>query len=757
MIKACDILRRCTEARRRRWRTDEMREQIEDYYNGGHIPADDCGNESQSLGLGNRQLRRPHKLLRSTLEHDGGPVEVTVKGLDDFTCSGTTKIALEASMAEWCRDNYRTLATQIAGDFLITGRAFAWRTSKWDARFNHGRPLHEADASTDITDDSFFWWAFPYQLKLRDIDAFMHSARGEEGKGGWQKDALRQLKEYILRKPHGKEEATVTPAQINDPFPMDRVDEPLLCYAYFEKSAEKKGTCRKVNLRIVTRYSEKANVSTLEDENSRTRSRVVTKKLAIKHTDEDREQVIFAMDDAFDSVLDCLIPWMEDARISGEQRLDEVEGDGKQFLPRHMAMEGMMSSAIDGTSFAMQPHFTAGRDVPKRVAARLQETGLPAFTIAPQGIGILDKTGVINSSRAGLDIVQALGMSIEEESSTNNLPQMAGARANAQFAAEADMMRESNQEAVTLRFTFWHAGWDLLWNAVGRTLARTSGWTKHDPSYYEAKHIRERFVEEGGKLADLSKARLTFRARRLPGGADRQTAMQRFLLIINNPQAPAEYQQWAFSELMKLMFGNEAVAHFENRKEKPDQSQIERAIMQTNAALASLLPVPAERGDDPILHLTQVHGPALVAQIQLAGTKGFRDASDNARVQALLQHMAFDVANVPGAARDQAAMYLDGVVKEFVAIPEQAPMDERQMKERELQLKEVNAQMSAALGQNLMQSRNAQLEMKHDQAEFSKMAQAKALGQQDRRIQVEEQKAATDLLAPQPRRTPVPA
>lgn len=753
MIKACDILRRCTEARRRRWKTDEQREQIEDYYNGGFLPSDDCGNEIASLGLGNRQLRRPHKLLRSTLELDGGPVDVAVAGLDDFQRTTDTKLALEAALGEWCRDNYRSLAASVAGDFLITGRAFAWRSSKWDAKFHFGRPLHEATATTDITDDSFFWWAFPYKLTLRDIDSLLTTARGTDGKGGWQREALRSLKEYILRKPHGKDESVAfSSSMIDDPFPVDRIDEPLHCYIYFEKSPKKTGVHRKVNVRIVSRWGEKSNISTLESEDSKTRSPIVVKKLAIKNEDTEKEQVIFAQDDAFDSILEALIPWIEDARISGEQLLDEVEGDGKQFLPRLMAIEDMMDSAVSGTAFAMQPNFTASQDVPKRVAARIQETGLPKYTVAPRGIGLLDKSGVINSSRAGLELVQALGMSIEEESSSNNLPQSMGKRTNAQFAAEADMLRSANEEGTTLRFTFWHAGWDLLWSAVGRTLVRVNGWAKADPSYYEAKAIRERFIEEGGKLSDLANARFTFRARRLPGGADRQTAMQRFLMIVQSENAPAEYQQWAFKELMKLNFGNEVIQHFEGRKSKPDPTQIERALMQTNAALASLIPLPAELGDDPILHLMQVHGPALVSQIQMVGQKGYREVDDNARVQALVQHMSFDVANIPGAARQQATQYLQGIIKEFMGIPEQAPMNELQMQQTKLQLEMARTQNEVENGQNLRQIRAFQAQQKAGQQEFQQFATAKSLGQQDRRIQVEEEKmrmaAASELLQP---------
>lgn len=741
MIKAADILRRCTEARRRRWRTDSMREAIEDYYNGGLIPTDECGREIQSLGLGNKELRRPHKLLRSTVEHDGGPVEVMVSGLDDFSRTTDTKIALEKAMGEWCRDNYRHLASQIAGDFLLSGRAFAWRSSKWDARFRFGRPLHESGASSDITDDSFWWWAFPMTLTLRDIDHFLSTARGDESKAGWKKEGLRCLKEYVLRKPHGGTEATVTPAMVDAPFTEDRAGEILHCYAYFEKEAKRTGPYRKVSLRIVTRYTESSNITTLEDEDSRTRKVTVTKKLNITHKEQDKEQVIFAQDGAFDSVLQCLIPWIEDARISGEQLLDEVEGDGKQFLPRFLTMEEMMDSATSGTAFAMQPHFTSGQDVPKRVMQRLQETGLPKYSFAPRGVGLLDKSNVINSSRAGLDIVQALGISISEEASTNNLPQSMGKRTQTEFAAEAQMLADSSQEALTLRFTFWYAGWDLLWKAVGETLARTTGWTKADPSFYEAKAVHECFVDSGGRMADLGKAKIQFRSKRLPGGADRSTAMQRFMVILNNQNAPAEYQQWAFSEIMKLMFGNEAVAHFENGSSRPDPSQIERAIMQTNAALSAMIPLPPERGDDPLIHLMNVHGPALVNQVQLCAQKQHRDISDNARVQALVQHMALDLANLPGASRIQAEQHLKGIIQQFQSIPEQAPIDERQMQQAKLQLDAARTQNELANGQNLRQIRQFQAQQKAEGAEFSKLAQAKALGQQDRRISIEEEKA----------------
>lgn len=750
MISASDILTRCRDARVRRWHTDTQREQIEDYYNGGFIPGDGCGNEIQSLGLGNKQLRRPHKLLRSTLEHDGGPVEAKVSGLDDFEHTTDTKNAIEASLAEWCRDNYRTLAAQVAGDFLITGRAFAWRTSSRDLRFHFGRPLHEEGASTDISDDSFWWWAFPYKLSLRDIDHFLGTARGEDGDGGWQLDALRNLKEYVLRKPHNKDQVSVTPSMIDRPFSDDRCEEPLNCYVYFEKSPKRDGIHRKINLRIVTRYTEKSSISTLVDIDDKTRTKHVTNKLSLKLGESDCEQVIFSQNEAFDSVFDCLIPWMEDARISGEQLLDEVEGDGKQFLPRLLTMEEMMDSATSGTAFAMQPHFSASRDVPKRVLQRLQETRLPKYSVAPPGIGLLDKSNVINSSRAGLEIVQSLGISIEEEAGTNNMPQALGKRTQVEFADEAAMLRDSSQEAVTLRFTFWHSGWDLLWSAVGRTFAKVDGWQKADPSYYEIKALHEKFVEEGGRLSDLSKARIEFRSRRLPGGADRQTAMSRFMLILNNPNAPANWQQWAFSEAVKLMFGNEAVRHVDDAQRRPDPGQVERAVMQTNAALASLIPLPPERGDDPILHLMQVHGPALMQQIQLCAQKGHRDAIDSARVQALVQHMAMDTANLPGAARQAAEAQLQDALSQFASISEQASMDEMQIQQARLQLDTAKLQNQLKLGENLIQHRNFQAQQKAEQAQFGMLANAKALGQQDRRISIEEQKAmreADSLLA----------
>lgn len=750
MIKAADILRRCTEARRRRWRTDQLRKQLEDYYNGGLLPNEGFGMDSQSLGIGNKQLRRPHKLLRSTIEHDGGPVEVLVAGLDDFDRTTDTKNALEKALAEWCRDNYRSLAAQIAGDFLITGRAFAWRPNKWDARFRFGRPLHEEGASTDISDDSFWWWAFPYELKLRDVDFLMGTARGADGKGGWQKEGLRELKRYILQKPHSgtESEVSVSDSMVDDPFDGERMNEPLKCYIYFEKSPDRTGVYRKINVRIVSRYSENHSIATLEGEDPDTRRPVLTKKLSLTVKEQDKEQVIYAQDNAFDSIFEALIPWMDDARISGDQYLDEVEGDGKQFLPRLLVMEDMLDSATSGTAFAMQPHFTAGAEVPKRVAQRLQETGLPKFSFAPRGVGMLDKSNVINSSRAGLEIVQALGISIDEEASTNNLPQSFGKRIQTEFAAEANMLTDATTEAVTLRFGFWHSGWDLLWRAVGKTLIRTEGWAKADPSFFESKMVRDSFVEEGGRLVDLKKGRFTFRSRRLPGGADRQTAIQRFMLILSNPNSPAEYQTWAYRELMKLNFGNEVVAHFEGNKRRPDPSQVERALTQTNAALGSFLPVPAERGDDPLVHL-QIHGQAFANYLQICASKGFRDATDGARVQALVQHIAFDVANLPGTAQQNAAQMLKQGIAQFESIPEQAPIDEMRLQEAKLQLDTARTQNELANGENLRNIRLFQAQEKAQQAEFGRMAQAKALGQQDRRIAAEEEKqrmAETDTL-----------
>lgn len=747
MIKAADILTRCRDARLRLWGSDEKSRQIEEYYNSGFLPSDGCGREIQSLGLGNKELRRPHKLLRSTIEHDGGPVDVVVEKLDDFDRATTFKNALEKALGPWCRDAYRTLCAQVAGDFLIRGRAFAFRTSKRDLRFRFGRPLYDEDATTDIGDDSFVWWAFPYRLTLRDIDNFYNAVKDdEEDRPGWSKHGLKKLKKYIMLKPHGNGYST-SPLDYDKPFAEDRLDEPLNCYVYFEKSGKKDGLHRKVNMRIVSRFTEKCHVNTLESVDEKRRTITRTKKLSLEYNkkplEEGEDQVIFSLDDAFDCVHDCLVTWMEDARISGEQLMDEVEGDGKQFLPRFSVMEELTESAVSGTGFAMRPNLQASREVPKKVLQRLQETGLPPFSVAPPGVGVLDKSGVINSSRAGLELVQALGISIAEESSTNNLPQSMGKRVQTEFAAEAQALVDTAQEAVTLRFTFWHSGWDMLWQAVGKTL-QMDGWAKADPSYWEVKAIREKFVEFGGKEKELEDACLTFRSRRNPGGADKITALQRFQLILNNPNAPANWQQWAWMESAKLLFGNEVVDLLQGEQKEPSRSQIERALLQNSAALTSYLPVPPERGDDPIVHLEQVHGPALLQLLQVCQAKGFRDVNDTQGVSALIQHASFDVANLPGSYRDVAFQRLQELMAAFQQIPEQMPLDKAQIEQAKLQMEAAKTQKDIALGENLIQTRNAQLQMKSQQADVNMLAKAKSLGQQDRRIAIEEQRAMAE-------------
>lgn len=754
---ASDILDFCLSARRRMFRKNSLREELEEYYNSGDIPTDCCTRRLQSLGLGNRHMRTPHKLLRATLEHDEGPVKVDVYGLDDLDRVEGTRQAIEKSLTDWCVSNYRTRCAQIAGEYLLFGRAFAFRLSKWDAKFRCGRPLHAADASTDIADDSFFSWAFPYKLTLREIDVLLETARGEENKGGWQKKALQSLKRHILELRHSeryKGERNAPPfraSSVNDPFPADMWNDPLMCYAYFEKSEKREGVHRKVHLKIVSRMSEDAAIASTEEKDDRTRTIKQRTTYSIKVKDEGNEHIIYSELNAFDSVHQCLIPFIEDARVSGQQLMDEVAGDGEQFLNRLVRMEEMMDSATSGTSFAMQPHFVWNNGVDKATKKRLQETRLPPYSHLPPGTVIADKSNVINSSRAGLDMVQALGLSVEEEAATNKLPQVMGQRTRSEFAAEADQVQQAAQETVMLRFKFWHAGWSDLWQQVGETLTRLNGWAKADASYYDNQEFRKKFEECGGRMADLRKARLKFRSRQLPGGADRQTAMQRFMMVINNPHAPAKHQQWASREIFKLMFGAETAEQLDRGEKKPSRDQIETAMLQTNAALISYLPMTPEPGDDPLVHLLQVHGPVLQQRAQMAAQKGFRTPEETAGFEALVQHSSFDIANLPGASRESAIAALTQLVNGFASVPEQRPFDEGEQARQKMQLDAMRVQNEVANGENLRQNRNAQLAQKSENAIFDQFAKAKSLGQQDIRIGIERdkamQEAASELLS----------
>lgn len=751
MTSAEHIIQLCHNAKRRRWRTDALRLQLEDYYNGGRLPADKCAREIISLGLGNRHLRNPHKLLRATLEHDEGPMKVEVSGLDDVDRITDTADAIESATKEWCKANYRGLCTQLGGEFVLCGRAFAWRNSRWDARFKFGRPLHAKDASVDISDDSFHWWAFPYKLTMRDLDHYIETTRGDKDSEGWQGEGLRKLKRSILEKKL-KEDQRVTDEMIESPMEEGCSNDPLFCYIYFEKSGERDGEHRKVHMKIVSRHSEKQAIDAASEYDHKRHVRIEKKNFSIKH-EEGKEQVIYSEENAFESVFECLIPFIEDARISGEQYLDEISGDGEQFINRLVTMETLSESAIEGAKFANSPHFASMQKVDKRVLQRLQETGLPPFTVTPPGLTVMDKANVVTSSRVGMEVVGQLGLTVEEEAATNKTAQFAGQRNNPEFAAQANQDAMFTQEVTQLRFTFWHSGWDLLWEQVGKTLTRLNGWAKADPSYYDAMNFRDRFKEEGGRLSDLRNARLCFKARRLPGGADQQTAMNKFMLVIQNPNTPAEMAQWATRELFKLLFGSNIAKQFLKGDKQPSRSQLEGAVFQTNAALGSLLLMQPEKGDDPLVHLREIHFPALQQQIQLLANQQTRTPRDTAGIQILIQHMTFDIANLPGAAREQAMMTLSQLGQAFAAIPEQAPIDERMMQQQKMQIDMAKTQNELQNGENLRQVRVAQLQQKEGQNQFSQMATAKGLAQNDARIGLEaerqDREAAERLLQTQ--------
>lgn len=717
-----------------KWRTDTYPMYVREramvaFYNSGPLPvAEECEDEPPtSLGLGFRYIKRPHDQLMDICNIRPGIIKTKVKSIDNPAAKFAIQSALDTELNRMLSHRMTSTVRALSGRALITGRAFLYRRSRYDWQFRSSRLLCSLDEGDDIYSSEFREWAFRGRLTLRDIDARIETTREYEG-SGWNKSGLRALKKYILKLTHAdKNELVVTAAMMESPFQDEIANNPLDVYWYYRKNGRRTATGQEaVDLYCISRYMGGGTIKT-ED-----RADGIYKALSLKPNPQG-SHLLYHLPNAFESVDECLIPFILDSRIDGEQEMMQIEGTGKIMIPRIAAMESLADAILQGVMFGVQPNWTfeTGSAIEEQELKKLARAGVNPYDAIPKGIMPMAKNNSFTGMSGGMQMLSMLGMSAEQDAATGEMSPMG--QSNAQFKAEAEMMLNQMQQNMGRRAQTFFVGIDQWVNQVVKTMTRNfMEWEKGDEAYEDVLSFQTAMLTEHGILPTEYEAQYVIgEGRRLSGDQDKAGAVQSVVMarqVFGDQMAPQGHRMLA-KEAARAMYGDDIADLLMPDEQETPQDQMLMAVAQNTMALDSLVPPQRQPQDNPIIH-AQLHAATIMARLQAIMQTGSITPLEKAGLTALMQHAAQDVVGLPPGQREQTEQQMIQVAQMIAKLPVSGAQTEMGLRERDLQRKEQEFALREQGMQSLIADREkkSQVSQQKLMLEIQKAADANRMG-----------------------------
>lgn len=713
-LSAREIMQTLDDGRTFMW-TNWMKErQLTTFYNSGSLPQDDeeCGDDAPvSLGVGYRYIKRPLDQLLDTVLTKPGFIKTEV--CYPLEAKRQFKVSRDADeeINKIVQPRMASIMRALCGRAMITGRGYLFRLSRWDWKFRTGRLICAPDAPDDVMDSDFRDWGFTGKLTLRDIDERIEMTRKYPGYYGWGHDALMSLKRYIIRTTFAEKDATEewVAGQAMRPFDVANRSRILDVYWYFAKNGERNEESgeEKVDMYCVSRWGSGSGIYSEEV------GGVVYKALEVK-SPESGNEVMYFLPNAFESVKECLLPMILDARIDGEQEMNQVDGVGKIMLPRLQSMEHLSMALLEGVGFGVQPNWQYSNAVDAKTIELLGKTGLNPWDAVPAGLSIMQKSQSFQGLNQALQMLQMLGMSAESDAQTGEMSPLG--QSQAKFKAEADMLMAQIDVGMSRRKEMSFICLDELAEKITETLSRPfDQWKKGDAGYYDALQFQRRMLMVHKVLpAEYSPERMKATCRRLAGNMDRNQAGMKAaqtLQIAGGAMAP-EGVRFFQKEIVRAGY-DDNIADYVLPDEPPEQNQdqVMAAQLQNSMALVSLMVPLRQPIDNPMIHLPQ-HIMALEARLRLAQQAGGCTMFEREGMSALLVHCSQDAQGVPEQRQQQVGMFLKQIATAIQNMPLLNETNDLAIKQQKLQLEAGKLQLSAAHEDNLVADRAVKNDMK---------------------------------------------
>lgn len=691
------------------------------FYNGGVVPCEeeDYDEAPVSLGLGYRYIKKPFDALLDTLIFKPGFIQSDLCNPINVSRKGRIQRGVDVEVNQIVQPRMDSAIRKCAGRAVICGRAFMFRLSRWDWLFKTGRLLHPIAATDDVYSESFREWAFPGEITLRDLDQYLDRTRDYKG-AGWNRAGMANLKEWILKSTEKDMPwpQTELDGMMLQPFSFQLSWQPLQVYWYFRKNGIKNDQGQeRVDLYCVSRWGQQQRIEVLPGDGGVTYSRMNVGDRELDTTGED--QTLYYLPNAFESVDECLVPFLLDSRVDGEQELAQIDGTGKIMLPRIQFMEMIALSTGEGISWGVQPNWTSktGAAVDENKLRLLQKNGIGVWDYVPPGLEVMNKQNSLTGVNAGMALLQMMGMSVEQDAGTGELPAM-GTGDQARFKAQSDLMISQAQQAVSRRSARFFDSMDLVAEQQLSTLCRPLGkWRKGDAGYYDVKTFQTNMLLKYQVLPpEYDPLRIDGNCRRLTNDQSKQEAVSTGTFMIQtygHIMSPQGVRGIA-KEVSRAVYGD-AVAD----EQYPDQEEVQpdqqaTAEQQTFMALISFIPPQRMPGDNPMIH-APIHLSVLQRQLQALQQQGSQTPSQQAGLAALLQHTAMDVQGMPPQLQQQLQQPLQQAALLIQKLPVSGATTDIGIKQQQLGLKAADLQQRSKMGDNLIQDRGAKLQLKQQQ------------------------------------------
>lgn len=729
-VTADDLLSTVERWHQRHFPAWDLEARLDTYANGGPAPTDDPECDAGApLGFATSYLKPQFDALTDALDMEPGFLEAVPESAAEEDRAAITRMKSALDVA--ANKVVTPLVAQLkaaAGRATVTGRATLVRKSPTDACFRNTKLLHPVEYGLDPHDPEFREWAVRDRLTLREIDEMLKASSNPKVPG-WRRAGLEALKLWILADESTKESARSGRdwtkmfdrknwLELSLSACVTDSTNPVEVYWYFRKTGKMTTGGEftgheKIDLYCLSRFGSRLSVSSRIDgdvtqkwlatdtshaQTLHARLKELQTKSQVQPEGEEadprNERLVYFFPDRFDSVEQCLLVFVDDARISGDQELCEVRGPGRQATPRLAVQEEMLLSMIEGVTFAAQPHWTIAGPVPEEYRRVLERQGARAFQSFPANVKLLDKNNGLQGFQHAASAIQMLDRSLAVDA--NSMP-VQGAPGS-DFAADSAARLASNAEGLSRRVTRWRKCLSRVAAVVGSVILDPKIASSDSAvSRFEAKRLRW-LAEKELKGTDIDVGAVTdktwcFTCRGFAGGMTRSQAIQvnSQMLQLVGPVFPDLVTFFA-QEILRATYGDVIASRLVSPPDKEQTEQMAEAIEAAVHSFVSMTPMPVTGEQNPLI-FGQVAMKSLQTRTEAASRTGSVTAAEQLGMAALAQLAASHAGRMPPAVAQPMLQQITQLATAASKIELQQPNGgASELDMAEMQLKQQNIQ-----------------------------------------------------------------
>jgi hypothetical protein len=636
--------------------TDLDRAELMRHYNGGALIDDDyeAGRSSPrraNLLFGHKFLSTPATRLMSNFNQGIGLLSGTLKRNAQIPASRrqTVEQTVNRVINEVIRESNRLYwpYRAVCGDAVIWGSAFLYRDDPYDWVPKYGRIYHDWDAPADITDDKFADWGFVGELSCGQIFARLDRLKEVDDEDSyWDKEELREIAEKMISR-HDPQNAWKWPTtndQHLDPISTREqiqaqawgataMNSVLPVYWFFTKRFDE-GNKRPIDMYCVPRFGE-----TCVESNYRG-----TPKIKIKQG-EKMAGVLFYKEEAFESISECLFPFVVSLQLGGKPMMRRVLGLGALNYDLDIKVQTNVHTGMEAAEFAGMPLF---QETDSQSAQQLQDlnaNSIRPFDVLPQGVGFFPKEKNAFPFKSSLEYVGLLDGKMQENSSASYGSGDSGPRGKDELEVAVLERQQVNAQVVSASMNDWLRAGDPMASTIGNVLC-SGDLLEVDAAWPQQEAFRQKLQDEGIDWLEVED-QFVWKMRRPLGNGDNGIALTRARATaqVAATLGPAA-QNIANRNLIAAINGDDMGLAMEMVPDAPptsEQDQVAAAMGQNAIAITNGQP-PAPRESDMVQIHVPIHFGALGRIAQSAIESGDQwTPKDKAGFEALAAHAMADI------------------------------------------------------------------------------------------------------------------